>query len=300
MIELRTKLELYDAQNALFNDVTGNTATYAYDKNGNIDQTDVSGIRLLLGNYSTLSEPTTLNQGELFLQYHQYVKTSGATSVIQGKSFDVGALFVPQFAVNNTVPNGDVWQTTGYYVPLIGDAWIPTSAQVALNLNVTELGGQANSTIDANMWAYEYEIYNDPQTATFTPTIDTQYMVVGGDLATYNGGTYYKGEVIVTSNTNDIVPLNFPNTTTVAKLYGTAYSYAPLLYTIKTQINDVIERLIGKNNQDLVNIPETEVQKIRNTVESLEYAAFTGNVSMQYCYETIQFIQSRLTLLLNQ
>lgn len=296
MIELRTSLELYDSENALFNDVTGNTATNSYGKDGNIPQTAIDGIRLLIANYTTLINKTTLTDGDSFVPFTQYIKTAGTISTVNGKSFDVGGLFVPQ-VVGLTVPSGDTWETTGYYVPQIVDTWTPTAEQVPLNLNVTELGGQANSTIDQNMWAYEYEIYFDSTNATFAAEDGAQYIVIAGNKANYNGNTYNLGEVFTATDTSNIVPFNTDSY--VAKLYGTKYAYAPLLYSIKTDLNDAIERQIGKNTQDLVNTPETEIQKIRNIVESLEYSAFTGNVSLSYCYETILYIQSRLTLLLS-
>jgi len=119
-------------------------------------------------------------------------------------------------------------------------------------------------------------------------------MVLVGS-AVYGGDTYIAGEVFITTNTGSIT---FSGSSRVVRLYGTVYNYSVLIYDIKTDINEAIERQIGQNNQDLVNVPETEIQKIRNIVESLEYAAFTGNVSMTYCYETILYVQSRLTLLL--
>ncbi len=293
MIELRTSLLLFDAKNALFKDVTGNTAPFAYGKDGNINQSTVNGVRLLFSNYTTLNNKGKLVSGNVFIQFRQYIKTSGTTSTINGKTFDVGSLFVPQVS-NLTVPSGDEWETTGYYVPQILDTWLPTVSEVPLNLNVTQLGGSFNTQIEQNLWAYEYEIYNNVKTATFAAEDDKQYMVLQGS-ASYIGENYIVGEVFIASNTNNIT---LAASSKVVELYGTSYSYSPLLYNIKTDLNDAIERQIGKNSQDLVNIPETEIQKIRNIVEALEYSSFTGNVSLSYCYETIQYIQSRLTLLL--
>ncbi len=299
MIELRTTLNLYDSQNALFSDVTGDTAPYAYNKDGNIEIGVIDSIRLLMANYTTLTNKATLNENDVFVAFNQYIKVSGTPSAINNKTFDVGALFVPQFE-NIEVPVGDVWETTGYYVPNLVDntvspKWIPSSF-APLNLNVTQLGGQANSDIDQNIWAYQYEIYFNELNNTFAAKNGTQYMVINFGSATYGGDTYYAGEVFTATDTSNIATSN--SGVYVSELYGNSYAYSPLLCGIKTDLNDAIERQIGKNNQDLVNIPETEIQKIRNIVESLEYASFTGNVSLSYCYETIQYIQSRLTLLL--
>jgi len=144
MIELRTSNIIYDAENTLFRDTTGNTATYAYGQNGNITQGDIEAVRLVIGNYSRLNSLTDLNAGDTFVQFTQYMKTVGSSSTINGKSFVVGDIFVPQVA-NLVVPSGDTWQTTGYYVPQILATWLPTTTEIPLNLNVTELGGAVNT-----------------------------------------------------------------------------------------------------------------------------------------------------------
>lgn len=289
---LRNQLYLYDAENALFKDVTGTTAPNSYGKGSNITYGDVDAVRILIATYTTLNNVQTLGFGDDFVQFTQYVKTSQNTSVIDGKTFTVGSLFVPQDA-NISVPADDEWETTGYYVPQILDTWTPTASETALNLNVTELGQTANSTIEANIYGYQYEIYKDLASTTFAAVSGQQYLVVSG-TAQYDSDTYQAGEIIVATDTGNITIV----TGEVAALDASNYGYAVLTYDLKQDLFDVIENQIGLNNQDLIQPTETEIYKIRMTLEALDNAAFNKNISLEYCYNTILFLQDRLTLLL--
>jgi len=293
---LRNELKLYDASNASFYDRTGTTAPSSYGKGGNITYADVDAVRIKIATYLTLTNVTTLEEGDTFVQFTEYVKKSQNTSVINGKTFTVGAVFVPQVA-NLVVPADDTWETTGYYVPQILDTWLPTASETALNLNVTEFGqgAETDATIQANIYGYDYEVYKDISSVTFAAVNGAQYLVVSGS-ASYDSDTYIAGEIIEATDTTNITIV----TGEVARLDASNYAYSVLINDIMDDINTVIQNQIGKNNQDIIQPTEGEIFKIRAFVESLEYAAFTKNVSLSYCYRTILFIQDRLTLLLAQ
>jgi hypothetical protein len=291
-IDLRTELYLYDSENALFKDVSGTTQPNGYGKGTNPSYGDVEGVRIKLANYSTMEDPTTISGGAEFEQFREYVKVSQTTSVINGKTFTVGTLFVPQVS-GLVVPINDEWKTTGYYVPQILASWLPTASEIALNLNVTEFGQQANTPIEANIYAYTYEIYTDIETTTFAPIANQQYLVLSGSVV-YDSDTYYAGEVLVTTDTSNITI----STGSVAKLNATSYSYSPLIWDIEADLNTLIQNQIGKNNQDLINQTEVEINKIALKIQAIKYAAYNKNISLLYTYDSILFIQSRLTYLL--
>ncbi len=290
MLVLRTELKLYDNANCLFYDRTGTTAANSYGDGSNITYADVDAIRIKIANYTTLSNLAELNSADAFVQYKEYVKTGGEVSTIDGKDFIIGTYFVPQLD-SFVVPTDDVWEETGYYVYPYLATWLPTISETSLNISLTELNQEANTNISQDIYAYEYEVYKD-SFGTTTPAVDgNQYIVISG-TATYNGDTYRAGEIFVASGTTNIVP-----TSSVAIMDATTYSYACLLYDIESGLVNLTEQQFGKNNQDLINPTETELVKLRMKVEALNYAAFTRNVSLRYCSETILAVQNRITLL---
>jgi hypothetical protein len=63
-------------------------------------------------------------------------------------------------------------------------------------------------------------------------------------------------------------------------------------------LNDLIEQQMGKGNQDLVNYTYGEIIKISTKLQSLMYSSKTTNVSLLYCWETIQYLSARINQLL--
>lgn len=294
---LTTELTLKDAVTAYFYDRTGNNGDNAYFQGGNIDYAQVISIRLKTANYTTLSNASE-PENNTFVQYLEYIKVSGAPETINGKTFVVGNVFVPQFA-NLTTIDSTTWNTTGYYVyPFLNGAWRPTSAEVPLEISVAKLN-QEGDQISDNEYVDEYEVYNNDFSATTPAVVDTTYIVTGvaGDSVDYNGDTFYNGEIFTASDTSNIIPSGSAHFST---LYAATTSYATLVYKLTTDLNDLIERQIGLGTQDLVDTQYGQILKIRTYLESLQYSSKSNNVSLLYAYETIIELQTVVSSLINQ
>lgn len=285
MIILDTSLELHTSGIAYFKDISGQTSGNGYGQDGNIDYADVVAVRIKTGTYSTVEFPSAPS-ADTFTQYTEYLKIAGDAETIDGKTFTTGMVFVPQ-SDGLTTTDGENWQTTGYYVWPFLDTWLPTQAETPLDISVEQFG-QSGEEIYDNVYPYAYEIYYDEKTTDFAAVAGATYMVVADD-AQYLGDTYYAGEIFTASDTSTVSV-----TSSVARLYGATSAYTVLVPVILADINDVIERQIGLNNQDLIEPTEGKILKIRLKLEALQYASQTQDVSLLYAYQTIQTIQETL------
>jgi len=287
---LTPNLSLNSQNTANFYDLTTDNGTNGYGIDGNITYSDIKAIRLLTADYNTLNTPSVPAEGG-FTQYVQYMKISGSPELIDGKTFNVGDIFVPQSTGLTTV-SPENWETTGYYVYPFLNTWLPTAAQTPLEISISQLN-QSGNTIANNIYIYGYEVYYNQQTDDFTTVENATYMLIGGS-AIYLGNMYVSGEVFTATDSSEAIV-----TGTVVQLYASTSGYAPLIYEILTGINDLTEQQIGLNNQDLVQPQENYILKLRTKIEAINYACKTNNVSMLYCYETIQYLQARISQLLH-
>jgi hypothetical protein len=296
MLVLKTGLTLEDNSTCAFRDTTGQLLSTAYGQSGNIAYADVKGIRLKIGNYTTVTYPAPPTANG-FIQYTEYQKIGGSPEVINNKLFVAGDYFVPQFT-GLTSSQLNSWQTTGYYVYPYLNSWLPNATEVPLDITVTQLG-QSGSDIEDNEYIDEYEVYYSEINTTAPAVVGVQYLVLGlpsnlNYYVTYGGHRYYAGEVFIGANTTNIVP----HSASFVQLYAATTAYATMVYAIETGLNDLIEQQMGKGNQDLVNYTYGEIIKISTKLQSLMYSSKTTNVSLLYCWETIQYLSARINQLL--
>lgn len=288
------ELTLKDNETAYFYDRTGDNGQNGYSQNGNIAYSSVKSIRIKTATYSTLSnvgQPTN----NVFVQYVEYQKVGGIPEIINGKTFSVGDLFVSQF-IGITTADATNWNTTGYYIyPFLNGSWLPTAAQVPLEISVLQLN-QSGDNLQDNEYVYEYKIYNNDYSTMTAAVNATSYIVTISGYVTYNGNTYYEGEVFMASTTGNIVPSGGAHFST---LYAATSGYSTMVYSIESGLNDLIEEQIGTGNQDLTDTLYGNIIKISTKLQSLQYSSKTNNVSLLYCYQTIQQLQTEISYLLN-
>jgi hypothetical protein len=296
MLVPKTELTLEDNSTCAFKDTTGQLLSTAYAKSGNIGYSDVKCIRLKIGNYTTVTYPAPPTASG-FVQYTEYRKIGGTPEVINNKLFVAGDYFVPQFT-GLTTSQTTYWETTGYYVYPFLNTWLPNATEVPLDITIAELG-QSGTDIEDNEYIDEYEIYYVEINTNAPAVVGVQYIVIGTPsnanyYVTYNGHRYYAGEVFMGEDTNTITP----HLASFAKLYASTTAYATMVYSIEMGLNDLIEQQMGKGNQDLVNYTYGEIIKISTKLQSLMYSSKTNNVSLLYCWETIQYLLARINQLL--
>jgi hypothetical protein len=287
MLELITsQIVASDGLSVNFKDITGATSSTAYGIGGNDTYTDIVAVRIKVGTATTIQSTSTLNAGDAFIQFTEYIKTSGASSTVDGKTCVVGTVIVPQLTTL-TVPSGDVWETSGYCVPQIISTWTPTATEVALNLDINELG-QSGTYVEDNVYVFNYDVFDTSSTGTNAAVSGSSYLVMTGTL-TYNGNTYRAGEYFTAVNTGNIVA----GSSTYAILYATTTSYALLIYTLTTSIFANINEKGTTGNEAYF----LDIYKIKSQVDALSFACATLNVDFAVCTELIAMLQNQVIYL---
>lgn len=265
-----------------FQDITGTTYQTAYSKNGNIGYADVDGVRLKIATLSSIDSQQTLSAGDSIIEYVEYICTGG-TGTIDNKAVSSGNRYV----FNTTgliVPSGITFETTGNYVPPILATWLPTAAQVALSLSLSEVNQASNTTLEDSLYTIEYEVYVDSFTGT-QAAVDTQQYMVLSSTATYNGNTYRAGDIFIAVGTTNIVAAG-----NVVKLSAATTSYFVITYNMLQEIFQL-----------LPVVPDTiqeEIYGIRVQLESLSFSSQTNNVSYTYSQGLLAKLQNQVTQLL--
>ena len=268
---------------AIFNDITGTTAPYAYGKSGNPTIADVDGIRLKIAYLASQYNIQTLVAGNTFTQFTEYICTLG-TGTIDNKGITVGSRFVPQLA-NLTVPNGMKFETTGYYVPQILATWLPTATQVALTLSLTQIGQAGSTLIADSTYTLEYEIYGDSFTGTQAAVNTKRYMVLSS-TATYDGNTFRAGEVFTADDTSNIVASG-----NVVKLLDAKTTYATITYNLLKTIFEILPNASEETQK--------AIYAIMVQIRGLEFSCATGNVSYTYARGLLNRLSDEVIYLTN-
>lgn len=273
----------------LFKDTTGTTSATAYGVGGNDTYSDIKGVRIKIGTATTLNAFTTLLVGDSFTIYTEYQKTVGASSTINGKTMVIGSVFVSVVS-GITIPSGDEWVSTGYYVPNILATWLPTAAQVALSLSINQMG-QSGSILEDNEYQFEYEVYDTVFTTSTAAVADQIYMCLSG-TCTYNGDTFYAGQVFAAVGTSNIVPAL---ASSVVKFYASATSYAALIFSLETAVLLNIQ-LKGFNTSSQYN---NDIFGVQASIESIYNSSSTENVDLTGCKELIDSLTNQVIGLAN-
>lgn len=271
----------------MFNDITGTTSPTAYSKNGNIGYADVDAVRIKIALFENMIGASPITYGSNFTQFVEYIKTDGATSTINGKLLSAGDYFVPQSA-NIAVPVGDTWLPTGYYVPQILFSWLPTAAQVPLSLTLSQINQASSTVVLDGVYTNVYEVYKSSFTGTVTAVVGTTYMVLGG-TTTYQGSTYYPGEVFTATVASSIVASN-----SVVIMDATSTGFHIIAYTLLSSILLLLQRESVRNNV----VVQDQIYDIRVQLESLYYSASTNNLSYTYATDLLQKLNDSVVILL--
>lgn len=290
MLELKVNVTLdSDGQGVQFRDITGTTAPNSYGDSGNITYGDVDAVVIEVANYTSFNAQTKITSGDAFKQYHVYIKTAGSSSVIDGKTFTVGEEFCPQLD-SFTVPVGDTWKYTGLYRPQVLATWLPTATEVALSLDVSELG-QFGDVVAQEPYQFNYSVFEGLFTTTTAAVSGRTYLVVSGTAA-YNGDTYRAGETFQAVGTTNIVPAS---TSSVAYMNATSSTYFTLAYTLQQSLLTAIQAQVTAFNPKTQNV----LYQIRVQLDAMENASATGNVSFNYDYELLEKLQAQVTYVLD-
>jgi hypothetical protein len=282
-----------------FKDVTGTDSATAYGMSGNITQYQVTALSVLMARLTDINNTTELNAGAKFSRYVQYKKTAGAETTIDSKKFTVGSLFIPRSA-DFLVPIGDTWVSTGYvYIPT---SYGPASPNPAY-FSISDLN-QEGSYVADDLYITDYSIfYNGGSTYPNVGTINggtpanaydgATYKVISG-LVTYNGSTYFAGEMFTASNTNPISP----TAATIGIQYAATVYYKPLLYSTTQDLFTCITAAIAQNVYGRDSVSK-QVMLIKMVLESMENSAYTNNVSFTQMSDNIAYIQKELNTLIS-
>jgi hypothetical protein len=267
----------------LFNDITGVTASNSYSKGGNIGYADVDAVRFKIASLESIYNVATLNVGDTFSQYTEYICTAGS-GTIDGKVISGGQYFIPQSS-GLSVPSGMTFETTGYYNPPILATWLPTASQVPLTLSLAQVNQTSNSTLQDSLYTIQYEVYVDSFTGTQAAVSGQRYMVLTS-TATYSGNIYRFGEIFIATDTSSIVASG-----NVVKLNAAITQY----FTITWNMLQSLFTLVVIPNSSL----QAEIYEIRVQLEMLANSCATGNVSYTYSRGLIARLQGQTTYLLN-
>jgi len=266
----------------LFQDTTGTTSQTAYSKNGNIGYADVDGVRLKIATLSSIANVQTLVEGDSITRYVEYVCTEGS-GTIDNKGIAVGNRYVFN-TTGLTVPSTVVLETTGNYVPLILNTWLPTSSQVALSLSLSEVNQASSTTLEDSAYTIEYEVYVDSFTGTLAAVDNQQYMVLSL-TATYDGATYRAGDIFIATDTSNIVAAGF-----VVLLNSAVTSYFVITYNMLAEIFELLP-VASESTQN-------ELYKIKTQLDALAFSGYTNNMSYTYAGGLLDRLQSEVTYLL--
>lgn len=299
---LRYTQTLSSAGNEIISqDITGSIASDAYGQNGNLAAADVTATYTKIARLTDINNVTTLEEDGAFILYREYIKTAGATSVIDDKSFSVGSKFIPRFD-SFTVPAGDTWQTTGYvYVP---SDYLPSD--VAPQYMSIENLNQIGSYISDDLYVTDYSVFYDggaeyPNVQTINGGVaaaaysGSTYLVTAGSV-TYDGNEYYIGESFVPNDTTNISP-SFDAAVWIQ--YSSVVYYKPLLYTIVNNFYSLINAAMAQNvygHQDL----NKQILSARMIMEALDYAAYSNNVSFIQTEDNIAYLNTQVNILMNE
>jgi hypothetical protein len=235
-----------------------------------------------MATFTSLSGLAMLKAGEKFTQYKEYQKTGGKVSSVDDKSFYVGNSFVPRIK-DLTVPVGDTWVETGYYVYPYIDTWVPTEAQVQNNISLSKLN-QSGSAVYDDIYTYTYEIYFDIQSGALTPVIGARYLCSLGSL-TYNGSTYYPGDTFVAIDNNQISPDGL-----FCKMYASTDAYAVLSFNTKSSLYQLVVEKAGSSCLKCW----TELNNIKTQLDAISFMSETGNVALGPASKTLEWVNDAI------
>lgn len=275
MLNLKVKFEAAPSGNYfVFNDITGASGTGAYGDS--MDYGDIQGVRLELNPDTKAS--TDLIAGQLFEQYKVYVKSStNGLSEIDSKFFSYGDQFIPRSA-SFSVPSGDTWTWTGFYA--YPQTWLPTLAQNQLNLPLSELG---MTSISDNIYLGTYEVYIDQYIASFASTEGVKYRVQSGAWS-YNGSTYYAGEVFVAKDSNTVTCVSG----VINWMYASVDFFASIDFNSRTKLYSAII-----DNYKHIN-RMAELNKISIEMDAASFVCNAGNPDIEPLLTMISTIPKRI------
>ena len=265
-----------------FKDITGATSSTGYSQGGNIGYANVTAIRLKTSTYLSMLNPATLNSGS-FTQYKEY-QLIGAACTVNNKSFSAGAYFVPQVAGVAVVSE---WKETGFYV--FPHSWLPTAAEVALDISIAELG-ETGTTVQDAIRELQYEVYFTQQTPTIAAINGTTYLVSGTGSVLYAGSTYLVGEVFTAFNTTNITIAS--GSPKVNRLYAATDQYFASLYNINQNLYEVIVNAFSSKY-----ISQEEILDVRLMLEAIENMASTNNISLIKAQDLLTYAQDKVFFL---
>ena len=266
-----------------FKDITGTTSSTGYSQNGNIGYAAVTAIRLKMSTYLSMLNVSTLTSGATFTQYKEY-QLVGAACTVNSKSFSTGAYFVPQSAGIGVV---STWVETGFYV--FPHSWLPTAAEVALDISIAELG-ETGTTVQDAIRELQYEVYSPQQTPTIAAVNGDTYLVSGTGSVSYAGSTYFVGEVFTAFNTSNItVATGVPR---VNKLYAATNQYFASLYNVEQSLYEVIVNAFSRTS-----ISQEEILEIRLMLEAVQNMASTNNISLIKAQDLLVYAQDKVFFL---
>lgn len=287
-IKLKTILKnSTDGVGAIFNDVTGQTDNTAYGQSGNIAISSVAAIRLKIATFTTLSGLATLEPGDKFTMYKEYTKVDGDASTIDSKILYVGNSFVPRSS-NLTVPAGDMWMETGYYVYPYLSSWLPTSSQVANDISISKLN-QSGSLVYDDIYAYTYEIYetNAITNGTISSVSGARYLVTGGSV-TYNGSTFSPGDSFVAYTDSDPIVVTAGH---CYKMYASTDAYSVLSFNTRSRLYQLVIEKVGTScTKCWINL-----NNIKTQLDAITFMSETGNVAMGPASKTLEWINDSIT-----
>jgi len=226
--------------------------------------------------------PATLNSGA-FTQYKEY-QLVGAPCVVDSKIFSTGAYFVPQSAGVLVVSE---WKETGFYV--FPHSWLPTAAEVALDISIAELG-ETGTTVQDAIRELQYEVYYQQQTPTIAAISGNTYLVSGTGSVLYAGSTYYVGEVFTAFNTTNITFVS--GSPKVNTLYAATDQYFASLYNINQNLYEVIVNAFSSRYTS-----QAEILEIRLMLEAIENMASTNNISLIKAQDLLVYAQDKVFFL---
>jgi hypothetical protein len=265
-----------------FKDITGTTSSTGYSQNGNIGYAAVTAIRLKMSTYLSMLNVSTLTSGATFTQYKEY-QLVGAACTVNSKSFSTGAYFVPQSAGIGVV---STWVETGFYV--FPHSWLPTAAEVALDISIAELG-ETGTTVQDAIRELQYEVYSPQETSTISAFNGNTYLVSGTGSVSYAGNTYFVGEVFTAFNNTSIT---IPIGARVNILYAATNQYFASLYNVEQSLYEVIVNAFSRTS-----ISQEEILEIRLMLEAVQNMASTNNISLIKAQDLLVYAQDKVFFL---
>ena len=281
------QLEILDpyGEIANFTDTTGSYATNNIGGYGspNLSYAQIGAVRLLIGNYVELAAQSVIGENAKFTQYKQYIKTKGSDKTYDNKTIGVGNYFIPQIA-DIVVQEGDEFEVTGYYNPLITPSrWLPTAGGTPLYLNGNELGLGTLGVIPDTIFSITYEVYGVLVTSTFTTTSGVKYLVVSG-IVSYKSNQYRQGEVFQATDASSV--------TLVSGTFGVSPYNSGTVSNFQTVYN--LEASLTELNTSLILNPKPRPREVNyqicalySNLATMKTAASIGLVSLSQAYDNL-------------